>query len=124
MTTLVLNRSLLHVRRIEVIEAFKTDRLHAGTSEALIRSASPFGAPPEELDTWELEEEIEEREVEAPPGMLEGGTPLVVELKNFIPWQKRNELEKGASRMFSSFLIGNIFLINSCILRLIPPEWF
>jgi hypothetical protein len=104
MTTLVLNRSLLHVRRVEVIEAFVTERLRAGSSEAFNRSASPFGLPPEDLDNWDLEEEIQERELKLPSGMLEGGTPLVVELNNFIPWHKRKDYEKAAdSRTFFFF---------------------
>jgi hypothetical protein len=109
MTTLVLNRSLLHVRQVEVMEAFATEWLQTGPPEITNRSPSPFGLPLEYLDDWELEEELQTREIKVPlgstPGILvDGKTRLVVELNNYIPWQKRNEVKAAESRMFSSFL--------------------
>lgn len=83
MTTLVLNRALLHVRRVEVIEAFTTEW---PASETFDLSS---------LDEWDLEE-IQEFEVPwgNAEGLLDGKSPIIIELDNFIPWQKRDEPAK------------------------------
>jgi hypothetical protein len=57
MTTLVLNRSLLHVRCVEAIEAFMTEWLLSGLPETNHQTVSPFRLP-KYLDDWKLEEEL------------------------------------------------------------------
>jgi len=90
------------------MEAFATEWLQAGPPEITNRSPSPFGLPLEYLDDWELEEELQTREIKVPlgdtPGMVDGKTQLVVELNNYIPWQKRNEVKAAESRMSSCFI--------------------
>lgn len=89
--TLVLNRSLLHVRRVEVVEAYITAEFRTVTPD-LYRTASPFGFPPDMLDDWEVEE-LQGRAigVTAQEPVYGRETPLGVELKNFTPWQNRIE---------------------------------
>jgi hypothetical protein len=124
MVTLVLNRSLLHVRHVEVMEAFATEWLQTGSPEITNRSPSPSELPPKRLDNWELEEEFLERELDVPWGNAPGivvdrKTPLVVKLNDYIPWQRKNELEKSVeSRM--SFLSK----FRICVDRFIFAEWF
>jgi len=81
MTTLVLNRALLHVRRVEVMEAFATEWPEVRASEMFDRSS---------LDEWDLEE-IQEFEVPwgNAEGLLDGKSPIIIEL-----WQKRDEPAK------------------------------
>jgi len=90
------------------MEAFATEWLQAGPPEITNRSPSPFGLPLEYLDDWELEEELQTREIKVPlgdtPGMVDGKTQLVDELNNYIPWQKRNEVKAAESRMSSCFI--------------------
>lgn len=105
MTTLVLNRSLLHVRRVEVLEAFAIEWPHVEPSDILSHSLSPFGLPPTNLEDWELGEEIQEEELKLPPGyapdILRQGKPLVVELGNFVSWQEKGGIKQGVdSRWF------------------------
>lgn len=111
MTTLVLNRSLLHVRRVEVVEAFAMDWPHVDLSKTVSHSISPFGSPPENLENWELAEEIREEEKKHRRSLdtLTEGTPLVAEFKNFVSWEKKGSFDHALdSRTSVSCLVYNV----------------
>jgi hypothetical protein len=106
MTTLVLNRALLHVRRVEVMEAFATEWPEVRTSEMFDRSS---------LDEWDLEE-IQEFEVPwgNAEGLLDGKSPIIIEL-----WQKRDEPTKvSESRTSIAFFLSKCvfddFIVRPC----------
>jgi hypothetical protein len=88
MTTLVLNRSLLHVRRVEVSEAFAIEWPQVGVTDIRNLSTSSFELPPKRRNDWELEEEIKGRGLEIPwentPSNLQQRTPLAKELRKYI----------------------------------------
>lgn len=67
MTTLVLNRCLLNVRRVEVMEAYESSGIfQTVTPEGLHRTVSPFGGnglPPDYDDVWDIHGDITDGEV-------------------------------------------------------------
>lgn len=56
MTTLVLSRFILNVRRAEVKQAL----LRSGSILGFYHTASPFGRLSGQLDDWEIEDDIQE----------------------------------------------------------------
>lgn len=83
MTTLVLNRSLLHVHRVEAVEAHAPGM--QPTTPDNRRTGHPFGATPSYLDDWQLEEEIEEEiQIGDNPPVYAKGSSLEIELRNIM----------------------------------------
>lgn len=110
MTTLVLNRSLLNVRRVEVVEAFAlSDSFRSVTPQGLQRTVSPFGVPPNRVDDhWDIEDYIQEQEITVPWGNSEThgrATPLDVELNRFTSFgdEDRKAFDSRPYRFPSSF---------------------
>ncbi|KAF7965243.1 hypothetical protein HWV62_44892, partial [Athelia sp. TMB] len=85
MTTLTLNRALLHVRHVEVREAYIAQHF-----TGIHRPMTPFGEIPsvDELDDWQLEEEVEGRERNGQSGT---DPSLQTELHNFSTWSSRDK---------------------------------
>ncbi|KZP18670.1 hypothetical protein FIBSPDRAFT_828938 [Athelia psychrophila] len=86
-TTLVVNRALLHVRHVEVREAYIAQHAHLLES----RTVTPSGSTPDidELEDWQLEEQLQERDEGSET--LGRDTPLQAELKNFLTWSSRDK---------------------------------
>lgn len=109
MTTLVLNRCILNVRRAEVIDAYR-----APTPEGLLRqTVSPFGwngLPSDYDDVFDIYGEITEREIPIYNERLpvEGPlseTPLAIELKKFVPWSGRHRSAGQSRESFSPSIL-------------------
>jgi len=78
MTTLVLSRFILNVRRAEVKQALS----RPGPILDSYRTASPFGRLPGQLDDWEFEDDMQEDEVHWKdlPAEQRSGSPINIEL--------------------------------------------
>lgn len=119
-TTMVLNRCLLHVRQVEVREAYIAQ--HADLLE--IRTATRSGCTPDidELEDWQLEEQLQERDEGSE--ISARGTPLQAELNSFSTWSSRDRsLESSTLRLFAHHrrLFAKAFRLTRMVLNDINP---
>lgn len=113
-TTLVVNRALLHVRHVEVREAYIAQHAHLLESRTVI----PSGSTPDidELEDWQLEEQLQERDEGSET--LGRDTPLQAELKNFLTWSSRD-------KSLESSMFNCLVIVAACYLaQSFSLEWF
>ena len=79
-TTLVLNRSMLHVRRVEVVSAFVCGRLEPE------RAASPSSVAETQLHEWALEDGVYDKMAELMPTHSRGTSAGAIELRKVSHW--------------------------------------
>ncbi|KAF7984260.1 hypothetical protein HWV62_16100 [Athelia sp. TMB] len=79
-TTLVLNRSMLHVRRVEVVSAFVCGRMEPE------RAASPSSVAETQLHEWALEDGVYDKMAELMPTHSRGTSAGAIELRKVSHW--------------------------------------
>ncbi|KZP18678.1 hypothetical protein FIBSPDRAFT_1045984 [Athelia psychrophila] len=80
-TTLVLNRSYLHVRRVKVVEAFVN-----GAPEPEDRAESPSSVTDSQLHTWALEDGIYDKMAATAPQIHPRAVSSDIELRKVSHW--------------------------------------